>query len=71
MILRQGGVRAAKNLLGKSGGTYGLELLKKEGRLDLSMEARMLDPRFAPLFTGAEKATARKVLLDLGYDLEQ
>jgi hypothetical protein len=71
MIQKQGGVQTVQKLLGKSGGTYGLEKLKTEGRLDLSMEAKMLDPRFRSLFTQEELATARRVLLDLGYDPEQ
>lgn len=64
----ENGVDAAKRLLAKEGYSEGLARLWEEGRLDLSMEAYLLSPEFAPLFTEAERAIARQRLLDYGYD---
>jgi hypothetical protein len=38
------------------------------GRLDLTVEARVLEPRFEPLFTDAELTTARQRLKAHGYN---
>ncbi|WP_258573598.1 GmrSD restriction endonuclease domain-containing protein [Actinomadura parmotrematis] len=41
-------------------------VLRERGRLDLTVEAHVLEPRFAPLFTEAEIWTARQRLADEG-----
>lgn len=64
----ENGVDVAKRLLAKEGYSEGLTRLWEEGRLDLSMEAYLLSPEFAPLFTEEERAIARQRLLDYGYD---
>ena len=59
MIREHGGVGTAKRLI-KSGDLQdGLERLKVEGRLDLSMESIMLEPEFQPLFTQQELDAAQ------------
>jgi len=59
MIKMNGGVRTAQKLVLSSEIQSGLKKLKKLGRLDLSMEAIMLLPEFAPLFSEGELAAAR------------
>ncbi len=59
MIRKHGGVGTAKRLI-KSGDLQdGLERLKVEGRLDLSMESIMLEPEFQDLFFPSERAAAQ------------
>lgn len=65
---RHGGVLAAKQLLGISPVRSGLTKLCKQGRLDTSVEALMLQERWKPLFSGDELNLARRRLKDLGYD---
>lgn len=69
MVQKHGAVNAARRLL-DSDGTYGFTKLWELGRLDLSIEAKMLRPQFAPLFTAEELAKARKKLLEYGYEPE-
>ena len=69
MIRVKGGWQAAKDWLstGTSDVQYGLNRLWELGLLDESMEALVLQPRFAPLFNDAERATARQRLEDRGW----
>lgn len=62
-VRNKGGLAYAKHLLvpGRKLDT-GLQRLKDAGREDLSVEARVLKPRYAPLFTPAELAEARRRL---------
>lgn len=62
-----GGVQAAKRLIAKDGGTYGFEVLWEKHRLDLSVEALVLDSRFAKLFTDEEKNMCKARLIEYGY----
>jgi hypothetical protein len=71
MVRRRGGVEAAKRLLAQQGTSRGFERLRECGCLDLSMEALVLRPEYAGLFTEQEKAVARRRLLDAGYDPDQ
>ena len=63
----EGGLATCRKLLGKSGTSEGFERLKKEGRLDLSMEAVMLRPEFGELFSTEELARASDRLAAHGY----
>ena len=45
----------------------GFAALWERGRLDLSVEALVIDPRFAQLFTDKEIDTARRWLEQFGY----
>lgn len=65
-VRARGGIGTARYLLGLKGTSAGFERLRKEGRLDLSVEALVLRPEFRPLFTAAELETARTRLARYG-----
>lgn len=67
MIGEMGGLAAAKQLISKAGGTEGFATLWEHHRLDLSVEAHVLKPEYAPLFTDVEKAICRERLEQFGY----
>ncbi|MBO6094026.1 MAG: hypothetical protein J6P40_10495 [Oscillospiraceae bacterium] len=67
MIGEMGGLAAAKQLISKAGGTEGFATLWEHHRLDLSVEAHVLKPEYASLFTNAEKAMCRERLEQFGY----
>ena len=67
MLSEKGGVAAAKQLIMKDGGTDGFGTLKMAGRLDLSVEAHVLKPEYAELFTEAELQACRDRLDKCGY----
>lgn len=69
LVSREGGVRAAKQLISKSGGTYGFEVLWENKRLDLSVEALVLRPVYHELFTTEERETCRNRLKEFGYEI--
>jgi hypothetical protein len=62
LVTSRGGVVAAKRLLARGRMSPGLALLAERGRLDLSMEALVLEPAFRECFSEAEQATARERL---------
>ena len=64
---KQGGVLAAKQLLASENPAAGLTTLWECGRLDLSVEAKVLLPEFAELFTAEERAVAQARLAMFGY----
>ena len=70
LVSSVGGRQAAKQLISKSGCTYGFEVLWENNRLDLSVEALVLKPEYHELFTDEEKETCRCRLKDFGYDTE-
>ena len=63
-VKRYGGVGAARRSLERGGVPAGLVKLAELGRLDLSMEALVLDPAYRPLFTDDERAFAAQRLHD-------
>ena len=67
MVYEQGAVKAAKALLASKEPAEGLFTLWKIGRLDMSIEAMVLDSRYESLFTEEERKIARKRLADLNY----
>ena len=67
MVEAHGAVNAAKTLVGSGDFQSGLITLWEKGRLDLSMENRILNPKFTDLFTEDERAAAQKRLADLSY----
>lgn len=67
MVHERGGVGAAKHLLAGNGTQTGLFRLAELKRLDLSMEALVIQDKYAPLFTTEEIATAHRRLKDLNY----
>lgn len=64
-----GGRAAAKRLLASAGHPEGLTRLWQEGRLDISMEALVLQPAWRDLFTDEERAIAANRLRALGYQV--
>ena len=68
MVADQGGLAAAKSLLGSGGYSEGLTRLWEEKRLDISMEAAVLQDPWRALFTEDELSTARAKLKELGYE---
>lgn len=67
MVNADGGLEAAKKLLSAGGYSEGLTRLWEEKRLDISMEATVLQDPWRQLFTESELAIARKKLEELGY----
>lgn len=67
LVAQHGGVAAARHLLASEAPQYGFTELWECGRLDLTVEAHVLKPEFAELFTDAERAIARERLEEYGY----
>lgn len=70
LVEREGGLKAAKQLISKSGGTYGFEVLWENDRLDLSVEALVLRPEYNDLITDEEREICRKRLIQFGYKFD-
>ena len=68
MVQEHGGMAAAKRLLSSREAQLGLIRLWELERLDISMEALVLQERWNPLFSDAERQTARERLQAYGYD---
>ena len=68
MVHEHGGVAAAKRLLSRPVAQSGLATLWELGRLDISMEALVVQERWQPLFSDAERQAARDRLSAYGYD---
>lgn len=68
MVADQGGLPTAKSLLRSGGYSEGLTRLWEEKRLDISMEATVLQEPWRELFTEEELSTARAKLEELGYE---
>lgn len=66
MLAGLGGVETARRLIGGSA-TSGFDKLWEHGRLDLSVEALVTDPRWRPLFSDEEAQVAGKRLKQYGY----
>ena len=69
MISAKGGLAAAKQLISKEGGTDGFTTLWEHHRLDLSIEAHVLKPEYAALFTDDERKICRDRLEQFGYTI--
>jgi hypothetical protein len=67
MVSELGGLQAARTLLRDPGIPEGLSELYLRKRLDISMEALVLEERWQELFTDAERATAEERLRQLGF----
>lgn len=70
MIYERGGVATAKQLISKPEGTDGFTKLWENGRLDLSIEAHVLKPEYAELFTDDERRMCIERLKKYGYELK-
>jgi hypothetical protein len=69
-VSREGGLKAAKQLISKSGGTYGFEILWENSRLDLSVDALILRPEYHELFTDEEREICRNRLKEFGIEID-
>lgn len=67
MVSERGGLETARHLLATSAVSDGFTTLWDKGRLDLTVEAHVLQSDFRPLFTEAELATARERLAAYGW----
>lgn len=67
LVNQIGGLEAARQLLRSDGHPEGLTALWEHGRLDLSMEALVLQEQWSTLFTADELKLARRRLQKLGY----
>ena len=70
MLNTMDGVDVAKQLIHKDGMSEGMIALWENHRLDLSVEAHVLKPEFAGLFTEEEKNICRNRLKELGYEVD-
>ena len=67
MVAEQGGVGAARQLLHASTVSDGFSTLWLAKRLDLSVEAHVIRPEYAELFTAEERNIAQRRLEEYGY----
>jgi hypothetical protein len=67
MLSNYGGLGTAQRLLASSEVSSGFGALYERGRLDLTVEALVVQPKFAALFTDDEIEIARQRLDQLGY----
>ena len=68
MVRREDGLTTAQKLLRPGPIPEGFWTLQELGRLDLSLERRLvLRPRWRPLFTDEEIEVARERLIQAGY----
>ena len=67
MVAEQGGVAAARVLIGSKVPSDGFVALWQARRLDLTVEALILEPKWFGLFTAPEREAARQRLRDYGY----
>lgn len=67
MIANNGGVKTAKLLIAKDQISDGFVTLQMCGRLDLSMEAVVVDKKYAGLFTDDEVNTCFMRLCECGF----
>jgi hypothetical protein len=70
MLGDMGGLAAAKQLLATDKPSEGFTTLWLARRLDLSVEAEVVKPEFAELFTAEEIATAKRRLQEVGYKVK-
>ncbi len=68
LIGEKGALAAAKQLISKPGETDGFTTLWECGHLDLSVEAHVIMPEYAQLFTDDEIHMCRERLKEYGYD---
>lgn len=67
MLSTSGGVETARHLLDAPKVSDGFTTLWEHRRLDLSVEAHVLKPEFADLFSDAEQRIAAERLRQYGY----
>jgi len=68
MVAEKGGVATARSLLASTTPQEGFIRLWECGRLDLTVEALVLNPEYVSLFTGQDRQEARAQLEAYGYE---
>jgi len=69
MVVDNGGLTAARTLINFSTVSRGYTALWERGRLDLTVEAMILEmPKYQELFTGEELEICRRRLNEYGYE---
>jgi hypothetical protein len=66
LIVRHGGVGAAKRLLDSRSVSPTFRLLRRRGRLDLTVESLALDARWSQLFSESQRERAADRLMRAG-----
>lgn len=69
MLSEQGGLETARTLLHAATVSDGYAALWERQRLDLTVEAVILDPQWTPLFTNEERRIARQRLAAYGFNV--
>ncbi|MEA4920104.1 MAG: hypothetical protein VB078_04205 [Clostridiaceae bacterium] len=67
MLSQKGGVETARAIIAKGDVSEGFEKLSASSRLDLSMEAAVIDPKYSVLFTDDEVNHCFALLCECGY----
>lgn len=67
MLSTEGPLETARRLISSTQPSEGFTTLWERGRLDLTVEAHVIQPRFEPLFTEEELEAARQRLAAYGY----
>ena len=70
MVTEHGGLETARILLHAATVSDGYTALWERKRLDLTVEALILQPQWNELFSSEERAVARNRLLEYGYQLK-
>lgn len=70
MLNEHRGIETAKILLHSCTVSDGYTALWERGRLDLTVEALILDPQWNELFTDEERRIARNRLIDYGFQVK-
>ena len=66
-VERFGAVKTAQEILRKGRLSDGFEKLQEAGLLELTMEALMIDKKYAELFTDDEVNSCYEILCEYGY----
>ncbi len=69
MVANEGGLQTAKKLIGSKQLSDGFAELAQLGRLDLTVEALVLQEKYRPLFNEVELEIARERLVQLGFEI--
>jgi hypothetical protein len=70
MLHEHGGVGTAQMLLHAKTVSEGYTVMWEQGRLDLTVEALILNPVYASLFSDSEREIAKRRLDDYGYSVD-
>lgn len=69
MVANEGGLQTAKKLIGSEQLSDGFAKLAQLGRLDLTVEALVLQKKYRPFFTDTELEIAKERLVQLGFEI--